>query len=103
MIGVGFLTLPTIGAKNGWIGIIMFVLLAQGTSMVGNMYLVKAFRATNCQSTCYPTIVETILGKVKKIFSHQIPLYQKSVTPYFLMAEFFLYTKDENLSSRVQW
>jgi amino acid permease len=64
MIGVGFLTLPTIGKSNGWIGIIMFVLLAQGTSMVGNMYLVKAFRATNCQSTCYPTIVETILGKV---------------------------------------
>jgi amino acid permease len=83
MIGVGFLTLPTIGAKNGWIGIIIFVLIAQGTSMVGNMFLVKAFRATNCQSTCYPTIVETILGKVKKKFSHHYPLPQKPITPYF--------------------
>lgn len=62
MIGVGFLTLPTIGTMNGWVAIIFFVLLAQSISLIGNLQIGRAYRI--CGKKTYSAIVESIIGKV---------------------------------------
>lgn len=68
MIGVGFLALPTIGKENGWLSIVILVVLAQLLSMMGNFFLVKAYRATCGKCKDYPSIVEEILGKKSSAF-----------------------------------
>lgn len=62
MIGVGFLTLPAIGRMNGWIAIIIFILIAQFVSLVGNIQIAKAYRI--CGKKTYSTIIESIIGTV---------------------------------------
>lgn len=91
MIGVGFLTLPTIGKNNGWVGIIIFIFVAQITSMIGNLWLVRAYRATEGRCKCYPTIVEEILGvKQSALIIVFMMLYiLASSTSYYLFAYTF--------------
>ena len=67
MIGVGFLTLPTIGKNNGWVGIILMVFLSQSISLFGNIQLMKGYRATGKNN--YSAIVEGVLGVVRIFIS----------------------------------
>jgi len=62
MIGVGFLTLPAIGKNNGYVFVVLFILLASALSLFGNIQLGIAFKITRRNN--YALIVEEILGKV---------------------------------------
>lgn len=62
MIGVGFLTLPAIGKNNGYVIVVLFIILASSLSLFANIQLGIAFKITRRNN--YALIVEEILGKV---------------------------------------
>ena len=66
MIGVGFLTLPAIGKNNGYVIIVLFIILASSLSLFANIQLGIAFKITRRNN--YALIVEEILGKVYSLF-----------------------------------
>jgi len=60
MIGVGFVTLPYIGNKNGLLALIILVILSTTISTYSNYLLGKAFSVSFSRS--YPHMVEKLFG-----------------------------------------
>ena len=95
MIGVGFLTLPTIGINNGLFAIVAFIFVAQGTSLIGNVLLMHPKRA--CGKPTYCGLVEWALGTVIFIYCYIFMLKTKlgmvycSDYLYFIVYDCFIY------------
>lgn len=99
MIGVGFLTLPAIGIKSGYIAIIFFIIIGSSLSLFANLQLGVAYRVT--MKNNYSLIVEQVLGRVWALLTLVfIFLYVfASSTTYFMFGALFAWAtvSDMNL------